>query len=154
MRFINIGHNNVINVDKVVAVIKPGTNIAKRFVAAAKKTQTYIDCCSGRVLRAVILLDDGRVAGSTLNTRVIQRRFNYLDLKQTPYLLYEEQEKNARAYTDDRGRMMVSLNVPDDEEDDEEEIEAENEALAEEDDPDEDVEVEEGDENGEEDYLQ
>ena len=71
-RMINIGYGNVVNADKILAVVKPEAAPIKRMVAVAKDHDTYVDATCGRKCKSVIvsvaLLPEtiaGRVNGKT-----------------------------------------------------------------------------------------
>jgi len=74
MKFINIGFNNMIARDRIVALISPDSAPAKRLVQDAKDTGRAIDCTSGRRTRAVIITDSDHVILSSIQTETITAR--------------------------------------------------------------------------------
>ncbi len=74
MKFINIGFNNMIARDRIVAIISPDSAPAKRLVQDAKDTGRAIDCSSGRKTRAVIITDSDHVILSSIQTETITAR--------------------------------------------------------------------------------
>ena len=57
MSFINIGFGNIINSDKIVAMLSPDSSPAKRIISQAKEAGTIIDATQGRRTRCVIICD-------------------------------------------------------------------------------------------------
>ena len=74
MKFINIGFNNMIARDRIIALISPDSAPAKRLVQDAKDTGRAIDCTSGRRTRAVIVTDSDHVILSSIQTETIAAR--------------------------------------------------------------------------------
>ena len=64
--FLNIGFGNIINADKIVAMITPDSAPAKRLVQKAKEESTIIDGTQGRRTRAVIITEQGTIVLSSL----------------------------------------------------------------------------------------
>ena len=54
-KLINIGFGNVVNTDKVVAVVSPDAAPIKRMVQSAKESGKSIDATQGRKTKAVII---------------------------------------------------------------------------------------------------
>ena len=74
MKFVNIGFNNMIAADRIVALISPDSAPAKRLVQDAKDTGRAVDCSSGRKIRAVIITDSDHVILSSVTTDKITAR--------------------------------------------------------------------------------
>lgn len=64
--FMNIGFGNLVNTDKVVAMITPDSAPAKRLIQKAKEESRLIDATQGRRTRALIYTDNDRVILSAL----------------------------------------------------------------------------------------
>ena len=62
----NIGFGNIINADKIIAMITPDSAPAKRMVQKAKEESRLIDATQGRRTRAVIFTENDRVILSAL----------------------------------------------------------------------------------------
>ena len=62
----NIGFGNIINADKIIAMITPDSAPAKRMVQIAKEESRLIDATQGRRTRAVIFTENDRVILSAL----------------------------------------------------------------------------------------
>lgn len=74
MKLVNIGFNNMISRDRIVAIISPDSAPAKRLVQDAKDTGRAIDCSSGRKTRSVIITDSDHVILSSIQTEAITAR--------------------------------------------------------------------------------
>lgn len=79
-RLINIGFGNVVNSDKVVAVVSPDAAPIKRLVQRAKEEGSIIDATQGRRTKAVIITEEDHVVLSALQPDTITKRFAVLDL--------------------------------------------------------------------------
>ena len=75
-RFVNIGFGNVVNMDKVVAVISPDAAPVKRMIQSAKDNGAAIDGTCGRKTKAVIIMENGSVVLSALLPETIANRVN------------------------------------------------------------------------------
>lgn len=62
----NIGFGNIVNADKIIAMITPDSAPAKRMVQKAKEESRLIDATQGRRTRAVIFTENDRVVLSAL----------------------------------------------------------------------------------------
>ncbi len=71
---INIGYGNVVNSDKIIAVISSDSAPAKRLVQGAKDRGTAIDATQGRKTKAVIVTE-GYIVLSALLPETIAGRF-------------------------------------------------------------------------------
>ena len=66
MKPVNIGFGNIVNEDRIVAVVSPEAAPIKRIVQLAKDSGSAIDATCGRKTRAVIICDSGHVVLSAL----------------------------------------------------------------------------------------
>ena len=66
MKPVNIGFGNVVNEDRIVAVVSPEAAPVKRIVQLAKDSGSAIDATCGRKTRSVIICDSGHVVLSAL----------------------------------------------------------------------------------------
>ena len=62
----NIGFGNLVNADKILAMITPDSAPAKRMIQRAKEESRLIDATQGRRTRAVIFMENDRVILSSL----------------------------------------------------------------------------------------
>ena len=75
-RLINIGFGNVVNAEKVVAIVNPDAAPVKRMVQNAKESGCSIDATQGRRTKSVIVTEDQFVILSALQTETISKRVN------------------------------------------------------------------------------
>lgn len=68
-RLINIGFGNVVNSQKIVAVVSPDAAPVKRMVQSIKGTRSLIDATQGRKTKAVIVTSDDYLVLSALQLR-------------------------------------------------------------------------------------
>lgn len=66
MKPVNIGFGNIVNEDRIVAVVSPEAAPIKRVVQLAKDSGSAIDATCGRKTRSVIICDSGHVVLSAL----------------------------------------------------------------------------------------
>ena len=74
MKFINVGFNNMVSLDRIVALIGPDSAPAKRLIQDAKDTGRAIDCTSGRRTRSVIITDSEHIILSSIQTETVAAR--------------------------------------------------------------------------------
>ena len=74
-RLINIGFGNVVNSQKIVAVVSPDAAPVKRMVQSVRGTRPLIDATQGRKTKAVIVTSDDYLVLSALQPETIARRF-------------------------------------------------------------------------------
>ncbi len=72
---INIGYGNMVNQDKVVAIISPEAAPIKRMVQNAKDEGRAIDATCGRRTRAVIVTESNHLILSALMPETIANRY-------------------------------------------------------------------------------
>lgn len=75
-RLINIGFGNVVNTDKIVAVVCPDAAPVKRLVQNAKSLGSLVDATQGRKTKAVVVTEGDKVILSALQPETITRRFS------------------------------------------------------------------------------
>jgi len=73
---VNIGYGNIVNTDKIVAIISPDAAPIKRMIQAAKDTGTAIDGTCGRKTKAVLVMENGSIVLSALLPETITNRVN------------------------------------------------------------------------------
>lgn len=76
MKFINLGFNNMVLDERIVAIVSPESAPAKRTVAEAKEQGRIIDCTGGRRTKSVIITDSDHVILSALTGEVLGNRLN------------------------------------------------------------------------------
>ncbi len=75
-KLVNIGYGNVVNTDKVIAVVSPDAAPVKRMIQTAKDTGSAIDGTCGRKTKAVIVMENGNIVLSALLPETILNRVN------------------------------------------------------------------------------
>jgi regulator of extracellular matrix RemA (YlzA/DUF370 family) len=75
-RLINIGFGNVVNSDKMLAVVNPDAAPIKRVIQNAKEQGRMIDATQGRKTKAVVVTCEDRIILSALQADTISKRFN------------------------------------------------------------------------------
>ena len=73
-RVINVGFNNVVLRDRVVAVVAPDAAPVKRMREEARRNRKLIDATNGRRTRAVIITDSDHVILSSAQPETIAQR--------------------------------------------------------------------------------
>ena len=61
MKLINIGFGNMVNADRVIAVISPDSAPVKRLIQDAREKGALIDASYGRRTQAVLIMDSDHV---------------------------------------------------------------------------------------------
>lgn len=74
MKFINVGFNNMVSSDRIIAVISPDSAPAKRMIQDAKDNSRAIDCTSGRRTRSIIITDNDLVILSAIQPETLSGR--------------------------------------------------------------------------------
>lgn len=75
----NIGYGNVVNMDKIVAVISPEAAPIKRMVQNAKDEGRAVDATCGRRTRAVIVTESNHLILSALMPETIANRYQEVE---------------------------------------------------------------------------
>ncbi len=70
-KLINVGFGNVVNSQKIVAVVSPDAAPVKRMVQSIKGTRALVDATQGRKTKAVIVTSDDYVVLSALQPETI-----------------------------------------------------------------------------------
>ncbi len=76
MKLVNIGFGNMINAQRVIAIVSPESAPIKRMIVDAKEKGMLIDATHGRKTRAVLLSDSDHIILSYLQTEKLGERFN------------------------------------------------------------------------------
>ena len=76
MKLVNIGFGNLINADRVIAIISPESAPAKRMIQECKERAQLIDATHGRKTKGVIITDSDNVVLSFLSAEQLLTRFN------------------------------------------------------------------------------
>ncbi|SFR95509.1 DUF370 domain-containing protein [Anaeromicropila populeti] len=73
---VNIGYGNIINGNRIVAIISPDAAPIKRLVQSARDEGTAIDATCGRKTKSVICMENGSIVLSALLPETIANRVN------------------------------------------------------------------------------
>lgn len=76
MYLVNIGFGNLINSDKVVAVLSPESAPVKKIIRESKSNGSLIDATHGRKTMSVIITDSDNVVLSYLDLKQIAIKFS------------------------------------------------------------------------------
>lgn len=76
MEYINVGFGNLINKDRVIAVVGPESAPIKRLIMENRDTIRLVDATCGKKTRSVIIMDNETIVLSTLATSTISERLN------------------------------------------------------------------------------
>ena len=83
VNFAHIGMNNLVQTNRVLAVIPPKTITANRILEVAKGRGQFIDASRGRSHHSILILDDGTVIASIITPMTLLKRFS-LDPRDLP----------------------------------------------------------------------
>ena len=76
--FLNVGFDNAVAVDRIVAVVSADPSPIKRLREAANRHQKLIDATNGRRTRTVIITDSDHVVLSSLQPETVAQRLTEL----------------------------------------------------------------------------
>jgi regulator of extracellular matrix RemA (YlzA/DUF370 family) len=74
LKLINIGFGNMLNADRLLAVLSPDSAPIKRIIQESKERGRLIDASHGRRTRAVLIMDSDHVVLSYLQPETIASR--------------------------------------------------------------------------------
>lgn len=75
MKLVNIGFGNLINADRVIAILSPESAPVKKIVKESKAKSTLIDATHGRKTMSVIVTDSENVVLSYLDLKQVAAKF-------------------------------------------------------------------------------
>lgn len=75
MNLVNIGFGNLVNADRVIAVVSPESAPIKKIVRESKSNGTLIDATHGRKTMSVIITDSDNVVLSYMDLKQISLKF-------------------------------------------------------------------------------
>lgn len=88
---IHIGFGNIVNTEKIIAIVSPDSAPMKRLVQKAKEEGVAIDATQGRKTKAVLIMENSRVVLSALLPETIAGRV------QSGREFFGEEEKSTGA---------------------------------------------------------
>ena len=89
MKLVNIGFGNMVNTDRMIAIVSPESAPIKRMIQDAKERGTLIDATHGRRTRAVIITDSDHVILTYLQSETVANR-----ISEEEELMDEEDEED------------------------------------------------------------
>ena len=96
-RLVNIGFGNAVKINRILAVVNPGSSPIRKLKEDARVEKKIIDVTEGRRTRAIIILDSGHLVLSSVQPETINQRLVTLD-----------QEKRNPALSLDKGKSEGS----------------------------------------------
>ena len=81
-RLINVGFGNAVKVNRILAVVNPGSSPIRKLKDEARREKKLIDVTEGRRTRAIILLDSGHLVLSSVQPETISQRLAQLEEEQ------------------------------------------------------------------------
>ena len=71
---VNIGYGNIVNMDKVISIIRADAAPIKRMVQVAKDENMAVDATCGRKTKRILVMDSGHLVLSALLPETIENR--------------------------------------------------------------------------------
>lgn len=71
---IHIGFGNMLNADKIIAMLQPDSAPVKRMVQHGKESGLVVDATQGRKTKAVLLMENNRIVLSALTPETLASR--------------------------------------------------------------------------------
>jgi len=78
-RLVNIGFGNAVKINRILAVVNPGSSPIRKLKEDARVEKKIIDVTEGRRTRAIIILDSGHLVLSSVQPETINQRLITLD---------------------------------------------------------------------------
>ncbi len=75
MNLVNIGFGNLVNAERIIAIVSPESAPVKRIVQEAKANGVLIDATHGRKTMSVIITDSDNVVLSYLDLKRVAQKF-------------------------------------------------------------------------------
>lgn len=73
-KLIHIGFGNIVNTEKIIAIVSPDSAPVKRMVQRAKEAGMTIDATQGRKTKAVLVMENSQIVLSALLPETIAGR--------------------------------------------------------------------------------
>jgi len=71
---VHVGFSNIVAINKVVAIVSPGSAPIRRMLQASKSKGLLIDLTSGRKTKAALIMDSGHIIATALAPETIAGR--------------------------------------------------------------------------------
>ena len=82
MKLINIGFGNMLNADRIIAIVSPESAPIKRIIQESKERGTLIDATQGRRTKSVIITDSDHIILTYLLTDSLSDRLNVAEISE------------------------------------------------------------------------
>lgn len=94
-RLINVGFGNAVKINRILAVVNPGSSPIRKLKEDARREKKLIDVTEGRRTRAILVLDSGHLILSSVQPETISQRLAQLEeeLRNPATLLLRNGEK-------------------------------------------------------------
>jgi regulator of extracellular matrix RemA (YlzA/DUF370 family) len=92
IELVHIGFNNIVVMNRVVAIASPSSAPTKRMVQEGRSKGMLIDLTNGRRTKAVLVMDSGHIVQAALAPETIAGRLQASQLREVPF---EEEEDNG-----------------------------------------------------------
>ena len=76
MKLINIGFGNMVNAQRVIAMVSPDSAPIKRIIQEAKEKGSLIDASFGRKTKTVLIMDSGHIVLSGIQLETVGARLS------------------------------------------------------------------------------
>lgn len=73
---VNIGYGNIVNMDKVIGIVRADAAPIKRMIQTARDNGQAIDATCGRKTKSVLMIESGQMILSALLPDTIENRVN------------------------------------------------------------------------------
>jgi len=81
-RLINVGFGNAVKVNRILAVVNPGSSPIRKLKDDVRREKKLIDVTEGRRTRAILILDSGHLILSSVQPETISQRLAQLEEEQ------------------------------------------------------------------------
>lgn len=81
-RLINVGFGNAVKVNRILAVVNPGSSPIRKLKDEARRERKLIDVTEGRRTRAILVLDSGHLVLSSVQPETISQRLAQMEEEQ------------------------------------------------------------------------
>jgi regulator of extracellular matrix RemA (YlzA/DUF370 family) len=81
---INIGHNNMVAANQVVAIINPNSAPSRRLKDEAKEKNRLVDASQGHRTRSIIITSSNHVILTSVEAKTLSTRFGGLPIADKP----------------------------------------------------------------------
>lgn len=76
VELVHVGFGNVLAINRIVAIISPGSAPAKRLIQEGKGQGVVMDLTSGRRTKAIAILDSGHIVLAAITPETIAGRLS------------------------------------------------------------------------------